>query len=434
MGLKKLLRKMPQQKRVPLKKKVSRPAHAQKATSIEPSLQFEEIYSLEELAAFLKEHACTLAGVLKRFMAQQTDNTAFEAKGMHQFISLCLSYALKLPSAELADGVSLEEVKGLTEVIQELDPGQKWGIIEWSKLNLARYIRNIDFFASVTREMTLEFTTFLFITKQLLSGSAELENPLILTAISIACHILQTMKIDSSDTAISHLSILWEVYLLCRENNQTLPEAISFLTKLLTFIESTDFSIEIPANECTLFSIMISTSVKLKNFYIAKYSLHLLYNLCLDYSSFGCYESISNTITRIGDSLSKRTAGLSAYWGKCQEVVKKSLKQEERTKESLQLQLEKPKEIKTFEPIIDDEYLPFNSRNKELMSTALEKRRQKKEKQSKRVEVRKIKKQALLQEEIRNEQRDHFMQKQTQLLKIDRRNQEQDYMYSAMSL
>jgi hypothetical protein len=428
MGLKKLIHKMPQQKRVPIRKKVQKPV-VKKTITTEVAIQFDEIQSMQELEASLKESTCTLPNALSKFIAQQTDNTGFEAKGTHHFISLCLSYALKQFSSQASGAISMEEIRALVEVIQELDPSQKWGLIEWSKTNLGKFIENIDLFVNPNKEKLLEFIAFLFIIRGVLSGSTELENPLILTAISIGSYMLQQIEVISTDIALLFLSILWETYLLCQENKQILPEAISFLTKLTTFIEENNVSISIPTEDHTLLSIITNTNTELKNYYLVKYSLHLLYNLSLNYSDAGCYESISKTVVKLGSSLINKKPVFGSLWSKYQEVAKKSLKQEERIKESLQLQLEKPKEIRTFEPIIDDEYLPFKSRDKELMSSKIEKRKQQNQKQAKRAEIRKIKKQSLLQEEIRAEQREHLLEKQNQIVKAERQQLEQDLLY-----
>jgi len=420
---------MPQQKRVPLRRKIQKTEVKKKTKSAEVTIQFEEIQSTQELEASLKEHTCTLPNALSKFIAQQTDNTAFEAKGTHHFINLCLSYALKQFSSQTSGGANMEEIRTLVEVVQELNPSQKWGLIEWSKTNLGKYIESIDLLVNTNNEKLLEFIAFLFIIRGVLSGSTELENPFILTAISIASYVLQQIEIKSTDIALLFLSILWETYTLCQENKQVLPEAILFLTKLTTFIEENNLPISIPTEDCALISLITTTNTELKNYYLTKYSLHLLYNLCLNYSDAGCYESISKTIMKLGSSLVNKKAVFGSLWNKCQEVVKKSLKQEERTKELLLLQLEKPKEIKTFEPIIDDEYLPFKNRDKEQMSSAIEKRKQQNQKQAKRAEIRKIKKQSLLQEEIRAEQREHLLEKQNQTQKAERKQLEQDLLY-----
>eukprot|EP01022_Parablepharisma_sp_SALTPOND_P030252 TRINITY_DN757_c0_g1_i1.p2 TRINITY_DN757_c0_g1~~TRINITY_DN757_c0_g1_i1.p2 ORF type:complete len:453 (-),score=67.56 TRINITY_DN757_c0_g1_i1:4588-5946(-) len=433
MGTKKLLHKMPVQKRVPIKKKPARrPVAVKKSASTEPTPALEEICTVEHLSNFAKGHNLTLVGVLRKYMEQKTENAAFEAKGIQNFIKLCLDSVLENTPSELSSWA--HEIQGLIEFIDELELSNKWAIIEWAQGKLKYYISIVDTFVEPTKEAVLHFICFIELVKGILCASEGIENPLLLSAVSIACRILQTIELTSATTALHFLGVLWETYSLCQENKQNLPESLAFITKLAAFMRKTasDCSeFDLKAKGYNTLSLIVDDTapVQIKQIMTIKGTLSLLQKVSLKFANAGCYESVAGTVGKLVEDLAENNSWVNSVWQKYSEAIIQTSKHEDKIKEPLKLHSEKPKEVQTFEPIIDDDYLPFRLREKRLKVEVLEKKGQQNKKRAHRVEMRKMRKQTKIQEELRMEEMEYQREKQNQYLKKERKALEQDYMY-----
>jgi len=445
MGTKKLLHKMPLQKRVPLKKKHTHSQISQKSLdSTQANISLENINSATKLYEFINANKVSVTTVLKRFLENMTENAAFEIKGINEFIGICLDYILNFAVIDLISGkINYEEFieicSKLVENINSLPVSKKWAIFEWIRTELQNYTNQInEIFSKMTLEKCLRFIIFIELVKSLLKVSDEIENPLILACISIGFKSLQIMNITNLETGIWYLVILKNLFEICNENKQTAPECLSFIKKIFTFIETNITIIQenelqnSKLNDLNLLKIMLPNEKNIqreREIFFIKSSLKLLNSICKSYSKHNLYNSILPTISLFIENLCKIHPCITKIWDTFSVNLSKEAKIKEKVKIPLQLHQEKPKEIQSFEPIIADTFLPFKMRDKNPKIDIAEKEEKQKANQAKRVEMRKMKKQSMLREELKLEENDYIKEKLNVVVKKDRKALEQEYMY-----
>ncbi len=443
MGTKKLLHKMPLQKRVPLKKaRTTKPVPAEKTAPSVPALALEDVADVAQLEAFVKSQRLSVANSLKKYLSQRTENAAFETRGTNAFIGLCLDYVLDNLCTKFANSEGImtkeelfAEADGLVQTIAGLEAPLKWATIEWTQQQLRKFIATVESsFAVPAPSQPLRLIIFIELVKALLAVGEEIENPLILATVSLSCRALQLMRLEATETAIHYLALLWETFAICEENKQTFPEGVAFLTKLTNFLGTSLRNVDSnqkPEGEKYGTSLLdLVRGAENKEIGLLRATLKLCSKICITFAASKCYESIAGTVQQLIAALSEKHAPLvAALWKEYEKsIAATQAKHKEKIKEPLQLLAQKPKEIPTFEPIIADTYLPFKSRDKNPKPEILEKRDQKRKNQARRVEMRKMKKETKLREELKMEEVDHFRNKQNTYAKKERKALEQDYM------
>ncbi len=442
MGSKKILRKMPLQKRVPLKRKnLPRPVQtAERSAALASVPLLEDIRDLHQLDCFLESHKQKLGNVLRRYMSQTTQNAAFENKGINAFIKHCLDYVVdtlpaKLVSAQLAPVAACDELRGLVDSIVELETGHKWVIIEWVQARLKEYIGTLGRFETPDREFVVRFLFFIELVNGLMCVPKEIENPLMQATISTACRALQVFNIGSLEAATCYFAVLYELVFICNENKQTLPESLALAEKLATFMTAKMRGVEAAeAGKPTLFALLVDSQLtaKTKEASLLKGMLKLLRNIAEMFGETRCYESAASTLAAMVAKLAQKHPLALGIWETVKTKLIRAVKVREKIKQPLLLHAEKPKEIASFDPIIEDDYLPFRSRSmKKEKSMVDEKWEVHKKKREKRTELRKTKKLSMLREEIRLEGTDRVKEKMEAEKKVQRKAMDQDYMYES---